>query len=436
MKEYTLRVDSHDLPYKKLIKLPTTYYRLTSNGEGKGYTIHSHNNPPAVVDINFLKLKWDHDINKIVLYYNDSALKIDGKDFIIEQEAFMSNDQKSIAALKSGKEALATLGYIQNSEIFAFNFFISDNDGSELEGTLNHVKFYDDSDPLLQNITKKTDGLYFTLQDSDADNSRNVYLSDKNGKIITGYEHYKYQYKPGIEEFAVIDNLIKSGTHNTQQNFVLEQGQELSDGIYEAKIVLNGKHVATLPEVGYHMLDDVIVVRNHITKNEVKIPRDFHYLKTVKPDNDDHKLAFCNFLGNEFFEHKKYDPQYHGISDKHKFVNSGSIKNTRDLKLNEYAHYTPRFFAAAGPESQNYAIDLFELAEKGKGEKVGTLADEFGYFESNGQLKYHNYHEEKEHVYDPSKVNIEMAQMKNINSEFYLMEGDNTITLHTIPELF
>lgn len=120
-------------------------------------------------------------------------------------------------------------------------------------------------------------------------------------------------------------------------------------------------------------------------------------------------------------------------------MNSGSIKNTHDLKLNEYSHYTPRFFAAAGliePESQNYAIDLFELDESGKGEKALTLADEFGYFESNGQLKYHNYHEEKEHVYDIATLNIEMAQMKNINSEFYLMEGNNTITLHTIPELF
>lgn len=112
MKEYTLRVDSHSLPYKKLIKLPTAYYRLTSNGEGKGHTLHSHNNPPAVVNINSLKLKWDHDINKIVLYYNDSALKIDGKNFIIEQEAFIDSDQKSIVALKSGKEALATLNYI------------------------------------------------------------------------------------------------------------------------------------------------------------------------------------------------------------------------------------------------------------------------------------------------------------------------------------
>lgn len=167
--------------------------------------------------------------------------------------------------------------------------------------------------------------------------------------------------------------------------------------------------------------------------------KEVYYLKIVKPEHDNYKLTFCNFLGNEFFEHKKYDSKYHGISDKHKFVNSGSIKNTRDLKLNEYSHYTPRFFAAAGliePESQNYAIDLFELAESGKGEKVGTLTDEFGYFESNGQLKYHNYHEEKEHVYDPSTVNIEMAQMKNINSEFYLIEGNNTITLHTIPELF
>lgn len=276
MKGYTLRVDNQDLPYKKLIKLPAAYYRLTSNGAGTEYTLHSHNNPPVVVNPNFLTLKWDHDINKIVLYYNGSALKIDGKDFTIEQEAFMSSDQKSIRQLKSGEKAIAILGHIPNSGNFAFSFFINDNDGNELNGTLNYINFYDEHDPLLQNITKKTDGLYFTLKDSDADNSRNVYLSDKNGTIIKGYEHYKYQYKPSIEEFAVIDNLIKSSTHNTQQKLVLEQGQKLSDDTYEAKIVLNGKHVATLPEIGYHMFGDEIVVRNHVTKNEVKIPRDFH----------------------------------------------------------------------------------------------------------------------------------------------------------------
>lgn len=42
MGQYTFRIDNKDPLYKKLIKLPTAYYRLKNNGNG--YTIYSHNN--------------------------------------------------------------------------------------------------------------------------------------------------------------------------------------------------------------------------------------------------------------------------------------------------------------------------------------------------------------------------------------------------------
>lgn len=97
------------------------------------------------------------------------------------------------------------------------------------------------------------------------------------------------------------------------QDVTLEKGKELLSGTYEANFKLNKAiNIATLPKIGYHMLNGELVVRNHITEEEVKIPRDFHYLKVVKSNHDDYKLTFCNFLGNEFFEYKKYDPQYSG----------------------------------------------------------------------------------------------------------------------------
>ncbi len=100
----------------------------------------------------------------------------------------------------------------------------------------------------------------------------------------------------------------------SDQDITLEKGKELLSGIYEANFKLNKTiNIATLPKIGYHMLNGELVVRNHITEEEVKIPGDFHYLKVVKSDHDNYKLTFCNFLGNEFFEYKKYDPQYSGI---------------------------------------------------------------------------------------------------------------------------
>ncbi len=73
------------------------------------------------------------------------------------------------------------------------------------------------------------------------------------------------------------------------------------------------------------------------------LPRDFHYLKVVKSDHDNYKLTFCNFLGNEFFEYKKYDPQYSGVSDEYKFVDFGSVKKTHNLKFKEYVGHAPKF---------------------------------------------------------------------------------------------
>jgi hypothetical protein len=116
------------------------------------------------------------------------------------------------------------------------------------------------------------------------------------------------------------------------QDVTLEKGKELLSGIYEANFKLNKAiNIATLPKVGYHMLNGELIVRNHITEEEVKIPRDFHYLKVIKSDLDDYKLTFCNFLGNEFFEYKKYDPQYSGVSDEYKLVDFGSVKKTHNL---------------------------------------------------------------------------------------------------------
>nr|WP_250296826.1 hypothetical protein [Wolbachia endosymbiont of Oedothorax gibbosus] len=95
------------------------------------------------------------------------------------------------------------------------------------------------------------------------------------------------------KELSLIKNIA------SDQDITLEKGKELLSGIYEANFKLNKAiNIATLPKIGYHMLNGELVVRNHITEEEVKIPRDFHYLKVVKSDHDDYKLTFCNFLGN------------------------------------------------------------------------------------------------------------------------------------------
>ncbi|QIT35722.1 hypothetical protein [Wolbachia endosymbiont of Brugia pahangi] len=71
----------------------------------------------------------------------------------------------------------------------------------------------------------------------------------------------------------------------------MQKGKELSSDVYEANIVLNDKTMATLPKIGYHMLNDQLVMYNHVTEEKVVISRDFHFLKAVK-FGDDYKLTF------------------------------------------------------------------------------------------------------------------------------------------------
>jgi|GEM_PF-1873338 len=231
------------------------------------------------------------------------------------------------------------------------------------------------------------------------------------------------------------------GDNSAQQNFTLQKGEKLLDDVYEANIVSNNKTMATLPKIGYYMLNNQLVVHNHVTKEEVVIPRDFHYLKVIKFgsgfSSSDYKLTFCNVLGNEFFEYKKYDPQYSKVSDEYKFISLNCAKKEYNPNLSELFSHRPSFFITEGPAepgSDKYSAAVFELTHNGKGKKMATLIDEFGYFDQNSIFMHCNYHEETKCCsYTSAEIDKEY-QVTDTDSEFYLTEHDNVI-IHTIPEL-
>jgi hypothetical protein len=221
----------------------------------------------------------------------------------------------------------------------------------------------------------------------------------------------------------------------------LQKGERLLDDVYEASIVSNNKTMATLPKIGYYMLNDQLIMHNHVTKEKVIIPEDFHFLKVVKFGSGfsggDYKLTFCNVLGNEFFEYKKYDPQYSNVSDEYKFISLNCVKKEYNPNLSELFSHRPSFFITEGPaepDSDKYSAAVFELTHNEKGKKMATLIDEFGYFDQNGVFMHCNYHEEtKCRSYTSAEIDKEY-QVTDADSEFYLTEHDNVI-IHTIPEL-
>ncbi|GFR07238.1 col27a1b [Trichonephila clavata] len=445
MGQYTFRIDDKDPLYKKLIKLPTAYYRLEHNDNK--HTIHSQLGTVEIENTHDVKLKWEN--NKIVLYERGSALKLqNGEDFIIEQEAIGESRDDIINKLRT--KPIGILLYdIKDTPYFGIQLYISGQNAEN--GMLNFINFNDENDPVLQNIKKETGGLYFTIEGDD------IYISDAKGNCLPVCKDgscYKYQYTKNehdILEISEISTIIENLTKTEQcsvseaitkagQDFTLQKGEELSDNVYEANIVLNDKPIATLPKIGYYMLNDQLVMRNHVTQEKVVIPRDFHYLKVVKFDNSVYKLTFCNFLGNEFFEYQKYDPQYSNISDEYKFISLSYMKKEYNQNLGELLSCRPSFFITEGTAEPgslgSHQAAVFEVTSSGKGRKMATLIDEFGYFDKDGKFKYRDYHEKVEcSVYDLSSIE-KKCTITDANSEFYLT-GHNNLILHTTPqELF
>ncbi len=86
--------------------------------------------------------------------------------------------------------------------------------------------------------------------------------------------------------------------------------------------------------------------------------------------------------------------------------------------------------------SQNHVIDLFELVKSGKGSKVGTFADEFGYFDDQNKLHYYNYHKSVEsNTYDPENFSVKMINIDVSKiDKFYLIAEQGDIIIHPILE--
>lgn len=441
MTKNTFKID--DNLYKKLIKLPTGYYRLKVN-DGS-YIIDSHVGTIKIGNTNNIKLRKKDD--KIVLHKGGSPLKVkkDGKeeDFVIQQEDIIGKNKDQIIKVLEEKESIDVALKSENEGYPYFSIGLSLYSPGQLllNGALNSINFYDESDPILQNIKKETGGLYFTIKDDSSNHSKTIHISDKDGNHLPEYDDYQYEYKQGPYDILTIDEIIESliNTNNVQQKFTLQKGKELSEDIYEANICLNDKLVATLPNIGYYMLNNQLVMRNHVTKKQIVIPEDFHYLKVVRcNNNDDYKLALCNFLGNEFFEYKKYDPQYSDVPDEYQHISLNYMKKEYNPKFCRLLNHQPSFFLTKGitysDSPDHYSADIFELTNNGKGRKIFTLIDEFGYFNKAGKFKHRDYHKEMEYrVYDNSQIDQEY-KVTGVNSEFFLIE-DKDLTLHTIPEL-
>lgn len=216
----------------------------------------------------------------------------------------------------------------------------------------------------------------------------------------------------------IMDGIKKIGISPNEAEIKLIQGNEITSGKYEAKLEIGGRDQDSIfPVVGYYFYDNKIYIYDHF-KPEVSIdlPPQYHFLKIIKTEEDEYKLAFCNSGGNE----------YHALSDNLKLLNTWNLKSTDKIDFAKYYNKNgsyPSFILKASDKqylnSQQYGVDVYQI---GNGEKkIGSLVDEFGYYDNQNKFHYLNHHLGTEnHSYDPLS--------------FTVTKGDNQCSFHQVKE--
>ncbi|WP_341808486.1 hypothetical protein [Wolbachia endosymbiont (group E) of Neria commutata] len=228
--------------------------------------------------------------------------------------------------------------------------------------------------------------------------------------------------RDGVNSFA-LDSKLQKSIEDLQKKPALKiVPGDTNENIQEANIELEGVGViATFLEIGYFFKGNNLYIRNHITGKSILIPQDFHFLKVVEDGLDNYKLAFCNYLGNLFFDYKKYNSEYANVLEEYKTIDLRYIKNAANIDLSKYYYMHSPLFAVKQGEfeaqsTENRSADVYEIV---KDKKIGTLIDEFGFFQHK-QFYYVNHHQRYDHRSQELNVTIE-------DHEGNFQIGDNII---------
>ncbi|WP_254229430.1 hypothetical protein [Wolbachia pipientis] len=178
--------------------------------------------------------------------------------------------------------------------------------------------------------------------------------------------------------------VTKLKNHNQDVNMSLKiiKGENYGE-ISSAKIVDNQNNdIGTFANIGYFFQNGDLHIRNHITETNIKVPKEFHFLKTVYDREGRLKLALCNSLGNLLSEYKKYDPEYRELP---KFVEINHLSLERGEVLKYCYDWRPIFHLK--DKTTGGKVDVFKVQQGEK--KIGTLIDEFIFYKDN-RLHYKN----------------------------------------------
>ncbi|XGA08703.1 MAG: hypothetical protein U0X86_001003 [Wolbachia endosymbiont of Xenopsylla cheopis] len=211
---------------------------------------------------------------------------------------------------------------------------------------------------------------------------------------------------------------ISQGMNVIPQKVKVEfvRGNEVA-GRYETEIKLEGNKIGTFSPTGYYFFDNRIYIYDHLNSQvSIDLPPQFHFLKVVKIEEDGYKLVFCNEGGQEYYK----------IPSNYRLISSENLKGTKNINFEKYyakngsePSFVAKMNSTSYPNSSQHGVDVYEV---GNGEKkIGSLIDEFGYYDSQNKFHYSNNH-----------IN---AQDYSYNSpSFTIHRGDTECSLHKMQE--
>ncbi|GHM58982.1 MAG: hypothetical protein sL5_10900 [Candidatus Mesenet longicola] len=188
-------------------------------------------------------------------------------------------------------------------------------------------------------------------------------------------------------------------------------------GRYETEIKLEGNKIGTFSPTGYYFFDNRIYIHDHLnSKISIDLPLQYHFLKVVKTEEDGYKLVFCNEGGQEYYK----------IPSNYRLISSENLNGTKNINFEKYyakngsePSFVVKMNSTSYPNSSQHGVDVYEIGDGEK--KIGSLIDEFGYYDSQNKFHYFNNH-----------IN---AQNHSYNSpSFTIHRGDIECSLHKMQE--
>ncbi|WP_339047604.1 hypothetical protein [Candidatus Mesenet endosymbiont of Phosphuga atrata] len=212
---------------------------------------------------------------------------------------------------------------------------------------------------------------------------------------------------------------ISQGVNIIPQEVKVEfvKGNEVA-GRYETEIKLEGNKIGTFSPTGYYFFDNRIYIYDHLNSQiSIDLSPQFHFLKVVKIKEDGYKLVFCNKGGQEYYK----------IPSNYRLISSENLKGTKNINFKKYytengssPSFVVKMNSTSYPNSSQHGVDVYEI---GNGEKkIGSLIDEFGYYDSQNKFHYSNNHiNAQDHSYNFPSFTIHRGDTECSSHE---MQGD------------